>query len=149
MLRYNVSSSFSVFLLTVFVASGCQSPRPLAVTGHTHTQPIEHRHNINVVAIDVGLAGIRHGDIQIAGQNTAWTDDGRLIIVVELENRTTHDLRVQIQTAFKDEADRFLSDQTPYRTVVMPRNQTYRYEATASDRNAAKAHVRVRYAQPG
>ncbi|MEK7530076.1 MAG: DUF1425 domain-containing protein, partial [Patescibacteria group bacterium] len=128
---------------------GCQSPRPLAVTGHTYTQPTEHRANTNIVAIDLGLSGIPHGDIQIAAQETSWTNDGRLVIVVELENRTRRDLRVQIQTAFKDKNGHFLADQTPYQTVVMPRNQTYRYEATAVDPKAANAHVRVRYARPG
>lgn len=133
-------------LLISVIGLGCQSTRPLAVTGHTQTKPIEHRPGTNVVAIDLGLTGIPHGDVQIARQQTDWTPDGRLKILVALENRTRKALRVQIQTQFKDNQGNFLSDETPYRTVVMPRNQTTLYEATASDPKAELAHVRVRYA---
>jgi hypothetical protein len=130
------------------LAWGCQTPRPLAVTGHTDTRPIEHRDNTNIVAVDCGLTGISHGDVQIARQHTEWSPDGRLKISVEIENRTPKDLPVQIQTAFKDSSDNFLSDQTPYKTAVLPRNATYLYEATALNKNAEKAHVRIRYAKP-
>ncbi len=137
----SITCCFCVFFLTA-----CTGPRPLAITGHTYTQPIEHRANTNIVAIDCDLTGSPHGAVQVARQYYTWSQDGRLRIVLELENRTTKNLRLQIQTAFKDEGDNFLPDQTPYQTTVLQRNQTHRYECTALSREAAKAHVLVRWA---
>jgi hypothetical protein len=101
---------------------------------------------MNVVAIDPGLTGSWHGDIQVAGQHTEWTPDGRLRIVVEFENRTREGFPVQIQTHFKDANGRFLADQTAWETVPLPRNQTSLYQAVAATKEAEFAHVRVRRA---
>lgn len=134
----------AVITAVMLALANCQSPRPLAVTGHYYTKPVEHYPNINIVAVDWGLTGIWHGDVQVADQWTEWTPDGRLRIVVEFENRTRESLPLQVQTAFKDGQDRFLRDETAWENIVLPRNSTYRYEATAFDSQAEKAHVRVR-----
>lgn len=144
--RYVVANGIAFLLLLVIITGASCGTRPLAITGHTHTQPIEHRANTNIVAIDCDLTGSPHGAVQVARQYYTWSADGRLQIVVELENRTRKNLRLQVQTAFKDEADNFLPDQTPYTTQVLPRNQTYRYSCTAFSKEAARAHVRVRWA---
>ena len=137
-------------LLLISALSGaflsCQGIRPLAITGHRATRPVEHRQGTNIVAIDNGLTGSDHGAIQVARQHAGWTPDGRLKISVEFENRTSRTLRVQIQTAFKDASDNFLADQTPWKTVPLPRNATYLYEAWAMTKEAQRAHVRVRHA---
>lgn len=144
--RLHVASLLALALLCGPFMTACQSPRPLAVTGHLNTRPIEHRDNTNIVAVDMGLTGSPHGDIQVASQRADWTPDGRLKISVEFENRTREALRLQIQTAFKDANDNFLPDQTPWKTIVLPRNVTSLYEVTALSKEAEKAHVRVRRA---
>lgn len=130
--------------LVLVMCNGCV--RPLAAPGHRYTQPIEHRANTNIVTVDNNLAGVICSKIQIARQRTEWTDDGRLQIFVEIENRTTHELDLEIQTAFKDSNDNFLLDAAPWTVVVLHRNQTHVYTATALSKDAAKAHVRLRNA---
>ncbi len=127
------------------VCLGCV--RPLAAPGHYYTQPIEHRANTNIVTVDNDLAGPLCSKIQIARQRTEWTPDGRLRIFVEIENRTTSELDLEIQTAFKDCDDNFLLDAAPWTVVVLHRNQTHVYAATAMNRDAVKAHVRLRNAK--
>ncbi len=121
--------------------------RPLAAPGHYYTQPIEHRPNTNIVTVDNDLAGPLCSKIQIARQRTEWTPDGRLRIFVEIENRTTSELDLEIQTAFKDCEDNFLLDAAPWTVVVLHRNQTHVYAATAMNKDAVKAHVRLRNAK--
>ena len=135
-----------VLLVLLIFYGGCMS-RPLAVTGHQKTYPTEHRPYINVVAADNDLTGILWKKLRVARQHTGWTQDGRLVINVEFENRTLNEMHLQIQTVFKDANDNFLPDQTPWKITIFPRNTTTLYTATALDKKAERAHVRVRRAK--
>lgn len=141
-LKYGTALSCCVLALALCV--GCV--RPLAAPGHRYTLPIEHRPGTNIVTVDNNLAGVICSRIQIARQRTNWSDDGRLQIFVEIENRTTCELDLEIQTAWKDADDNFLLDATPWTVVVLHRNQTHVYTATAMSDDAEKAHVRLRNA---
>jgi len=133
----------AAFLLSVLMlSSGCG---PWVVRGYEDQVPPERQPDVSVVAMDADLARLV-GDrkVAVAFQRAEWTPDGRLKVHLELDNRATRSLAVQIQTVFKDANGNMLEDQTSWEPIVLPRAASTLYTATAMDKRAEKYLIRIR-----
>ena len=136
--------AFALVLGLLMIANGCG---PWQVRGYENTLPPERQPDVTVIAMDAGLARLM-GDkkVTVASQRAEWTPDGRLKVYVEIDNRTTGSIDVQIQTVFKDANNNMLEDQTAWEPMVLPRTASTLYTAKALDKRAEKYLVRIRLA---
>ena len=75
------------------------------------------------------------------------TEDGRLVVKAKLFNKLAEDLRVQIQTIFKDKDGYPTGDQTNWELILIPHNAHYYYETKAMNTKAKGYVSRCRYAE--
>jgi len=121
--------------------TGCA---PYQVRGYITTPP-ERYEDVTIIATDAALARlISSKKIAVANQRLSWTSDGRLKVLVEIDNRSGRALDVQIQTIFKDKYGNMLEDQTSWEPIVLPRAASTLYTATALDKRAEKFLIRIR-----
>lgn len=83
----------------------------------------------------------------LADQAVASTEDARLVAKAKLFNKLPEDLRVQIQTIFKDKDGYPTGDETNWELIVIPHNAYYYYEAKAMNTKAKGYVSRCRYAE--
>lgn len=83
----------------------------------------------------------------LADQAVSTTEDGRLVAKAKLFNKLPEDLRVQIQTIFKDKDGYPTGDQTNWELILIPHNTYYYYEVKAMNTKAQKYVSRCRYAE--
>ncbi len=83
----------------------------------------------------------------LADQAVSTTEDGRLVVKAKLFNKLAQDLRVQIQTIFKDKDGYPTGDETNWELILIPHNAYYYYEAKAMNTKGQKYVCRCRYAE--
>lgn len=83
----------------------------------------------------------------LADQLVSATEDGRLVVKVKLFNKLPENLRVQLQTIFKDKDGYPTGDETNWELVVIPHNAYYYYEVKAMNTKGEKYVTRCRYAE--
>ncbi|MDD5097947.1 MAG: hypothetical protein PHU59_05640 [Candidatus Omnitrophica bacterium] len=83
----------------------------------------------------------------LADQAVSSTEDGRLVAKAKLFNKLGEDLRVQIQTIFKDKDGYPTGDETNWELILIPHNAYYYYEVKAMNTKAEKYATRCRYAE--
>ncbi len=69
------------------------------------------------------------------------------MVKAKLFNKLADDLRVQIQTIFKDKDGYPTGDETNWELILIPHNAYYYYEAKAMNTKGQKHVSRCRYAE--
>ena len=82
--------------------------------------------------------------VKVVELNGTVEEGGRLKVYTELENQTSKNLEVQVQTQFRDATGRLTKDATNWRTIVMPPNSVTSYESTSMNDQAKDFVVRVK-----
>jgi hypothetical protein len=70
--------------------------------------------------------------------------DGRLQLVVELNNLSAQDLSIQVQTVFRNQEGSLYGDETNWEMIVLPGGGDYRYEVTSLQPQADTYRIQVR-----
>lgn len=70
--------------------------------------------------------------------------DGRLKLVLELNNLSSLDLPVQVQTVFRDGEGSLYGDETNWQMVTLPGGGDYRYEVVSLQPKADSFVVQIR-----
>ena len=74
-------------------------------------------------------------------------EDGRLELVVNVRNRESRRIEVQIQCVFKDEQGFSSGDETPWQTLILTENTQEAVQFVSMNSKARKYTVRVRQAR--
>jgi len=129
-----------LLVLSVLIA-GCASVPAKGIKPKKASQLYEETETF--VYLNKGL----NKQLLLAGQAVSSTEDGRLVAKAKLFNKLAEDLRVQIQTVFKDKDGYPTGDQTNWELIIIPHNAYYYYEAKAMNTKAQKYVSRCRYAE--
>jgi len=122
----------------IVMAFGC-GHGPYAAKGYAPgTTSIEHTNRVIVTGARLS------SNLRVVQMNATVLEDGRLKVYAEIENRTGGNLVVQIQTQFKDAAGVLLSDETNWKTVVMPPHSSTSYDATSMNSDAKDYVIRIK-----
>ena len=120
-------------LLALLVACGWRGPSP--VQTWSHIEPVG-----NVIALDEAAWRL----VSLSDYQVARGDDGRLDVVLELDNLSALDVEVQVQTVFRDGQGQLLSDETGWQMMVLPGNGSSRYEVRSLSTDAESFVVQVK-----
>jgi len=130
-----------LLLVLVSLIAGCNSVPAKGIAPIKASQLYEETETF--VYLDKGL----NKQLMLVDQATSSTEDARLIVKAKLFNKLAQDLRVQLQTIFKDANGYPTGDETNWELVVIPHNAYYYYDVTAMNAKAAKYVTRCRYAE--
>ena len=129
-----------IFLSVVLIA-GCASVPAKGIKPKKVSQFYEETETF--VYLSKGL----NKNLLLAEQATSSTQDGRLVVKAKLFNKLAQDLRVQVQTIFKDKDGYPTGDETNWQLIIVPHNAYYYYEAKALNSKGVKYVSRCRYAE--
>lgn len=129
-----------LLFLVVFLA-GCASVPAKGIKPKKVSQLYEETETF--VYLSKGL----NKQLLLADQAVSSTEDARLVVKAKLFNKLAEDLRVQIQTVFKDKDGYPTGDETNWELVLIPHNAYYYYEVKAMNTKAQKYVTRCRYAE--
>lgn len=129
-----------LLFLAVLIA-GCNSVPAKGIKPKKASQFYEETETF--VYLNKGL----NKQLMLADQAVSTTEDGRLVVKAKLFNKLAEDLRVQIQTIFKDKDGYPTGDETNWELILVPHNAYYYYEAKAMNIKGEKYVSRCRYAE--
>ncbi len=129
-----------VMVLSIF-AYGCASAPAKGIKPHKKSELYEETETF--VILDKGL----NKKLYLVRENQSRTEDSRLVVKAKLLNKASIELRIQIQTIFKDKDNYATGDETNWELIIVPANAYYYYEAKAMNNRAEKYVVRCRYAK--
>ncbi len=134
-----------MFFALVVCLSGCSdvAKPPWAAEGHGDKIPAEDCYRI--VFADETLK--KHDVVRVTRVVPDRKPNNRLEIYCELVNRSKQDLRIQIQTAFKDGRNRII-EETTWHTVLMSALSGTSYTICSTTMDADDYLVRIRLASP-
>jgi uncharacterized protein YcfL len=129
-----------LLLLAVLIA-GCASVPAKGIKPLKESQLYEETQTF--VYLNKGL----NKQLMLVDQAVSFTEDGRLVVKAKLFNKLPQDLRVQIQTVFKDQDGYPSGDETNWELIIVPHNAYYYYEAKAMNVKGRNYVSRCRYAE--
>jgi uncharacterized protein YcfL len=115
---------------------GCATEGPYVPSARQPSPEVEH----TTVILDREL----EKSVAVDQQSAERTSKGRLRSMINLRNRTNEDLRIQVQTVFRDLDGYSISDDTGWETLVLTANETRTISATSTTSKADRFTVRVR-----
>ena len=131
-----------LLLLVVLIAvAGCASVPAKGVKPKKASQLYEETETF--VYLSKGL----NKQLMLVDQTVSSTEDGRLVVKAKLFNKLPEDLRVQIQTVFKDKDGYPSGDETNWELILVSHNAYYYYEAKAMNAKGQNYVSRCRYAE--
>lgn len=130
-----------LLLVLVVLITGCWSVPAKGIKPKKASQLYEETETF--VYLSRGL----NKQLLLADQAVSTTEDGRLVVKAKLFNKRAEDLRVQIQTVFKDSDGYPTGDETNWELIIIPHNAYYYYEAKAMNTKGQKYVCRCRYAE--
>jgi uncharacterized protein YcfL len=124
--------------IATFAVAGCGKPKGPDV-------PISQEKALTKSKAQVNLLGKKLKD-QIASelQEKKRLDDGRMDIAVNLRNRTTKRLNLEVRTVFKDDRGISTGDETSWTDLYLEPMQSQTYRATSKTPNPESYTVEVR-----
>ncbi len=132
-------------IVGVFIFYGCAAG-PYHVIPYNVNQDKER--NMKIVVLDKDLDNqFSKKRVVILATETDLTEDGRLKVYCEIRNMKKELLRLQVQTAFRDNEGFQIGDDTNWELILIPQFSTYAYKATAFNSNAKDYTIRIRKAQ--
>lgn len=135
-----MKSSIPTALLIVFLLGACahhEGPY-VPVTQSPSTEDL-----YSVVELDPTLVKT----VAVDHTNGRKLSDRRLEVAANIRNRTTKDLKIQVQTVFKDEGGYSTQEDSAWGTLFLTANETETYKIVSRERNAAKYTIRIREAR--
>jgi uncharacterized protein YcfL len=127
-------------LAALALLAACQTSGPYAP--QAEKRPGLDERTATVALMDEAV----QASITSAGDRGTFLPDGRLKAQVNLKNRESRRIQVQLQCVFKDEQGFSTGDETPWQTLILSSNQTEAVEFTSMNAQARKFTVRVRQA---
>jgi uncharacterized protein YcfL len=136
------TAPFSILLAaTLLLAAGCQTSGPYAPQADKH--PGVSEASATLVLMDAAV----QTSITSAGDRPTFLPDGRLRAQLNLKNRESRPITVQVQCVFKDEQGFSTGDETTWMTYHLTENATEPVESTSMNALARKYTFRVRQAR--
>ncbi len=124
-------------MLLAMLASGCTTNEgPYVPTQQTPSTELEN----TTVILDREIANHIAVDLQDAER----AHSGKLIARANIRNRTNHDLRIQVQTVFRDSKGFSINDDTAWETLVLTANETHTISAISTSKKAERYTIRIR-----
>lgn len=108
-----------------------------------NTRKYDFENQTNFVLTDVHV----QRSITSSGIQQRVLEDGRLELVVNVRNRESRRIEVQIQCVFKDEQGFSSGDETPWQTLILTENTQEAVQFVSMNPKARKYTVRVRQAR--
>jgi uncharacterized protein YcfL len=127
-------------LAALALLAGCQTSGPYAP--QAEKRPGLDERTATVALMDDAV----QASVTSAGDRGTILPDGRLKAQVNLKNRESRRVHVQVQCVFKDEQGFSTGDETPWQTLILTENATEAVEFTSMNAQARKFTVRVRQA---
>jgi len=124
-------------MLLVILTSGCVTNEGPYVP--TQREPSTELENTAVI-LDREIADRIAVDLQDAER----TSSGKLTGQANVRNRTNQDLRIQVQTVFRDSKGFSINDDTAWETLVLTANETRTVSAISTSRKAERYTIRIR-----
>ncbi|MDP8212243.1 MAG: hypothetical protein P9X22_02995 [Candidatus Zapsychrus exili] len=138
-LKFLLSASLS------FLIVGCAAG-PYKATRYDSGQDLERLQN--VVILDKRLSNqFATKRIAIMGEKSELTQDNRLKVFCEIRNMKNDTLKLQVQTAFKDEGNFSVEQDTNWELILIPGFSTFTYITTALNEKAKKYTIRIKEAK--
>ncbi|MFA6357282.1 MAG: hypothetical protein WCY09_01240 [Candidatus Omnitrophota bacterium] len=133
--------TYLLLLVFAFVFAGCSSVPAKGIKPKKVSQLYEETETF--VYLNKNL----NKQLMLVDQAVSSTEDGRLIVKAKLFNKLPEDLRVQIQTVFKDKDGYPSGDETNWELIIVPHDAYYYYEAKAMNTRGQSHVSRCRYAE--
>lgn len=131
---------FSLFLTAFVLLAGCKTAGPYAPQA-------EKRPGLDEMTATVALMDEHvQASVTSAGDRGTVLSDGRLRAQVNLKNRESRRIQVQVQCVFKDEQGFATGDETPWTTLILTEGATEAVEFVSMNTQARKYTFRVRQA---
>ncbi len=134
-----IALSVIVCAATVALLTGCGGGASLP----QNTRKYDFENQTNFVLTDVHV----QRSITSSGIQQRVLEDGRLELVVNVRNRESRRIEVQIQCVFKDEQGFSSGDETPWQTLILTENTQEAVQFVSMNSKARKYTVRVRQAR--
>lgn len=131
--------SVIVCAATAALLTGCGGGASLP----QNTRKYDFENQTNFVLTDVHV----QRSITSSGIQQRVLEDGRLELVVNVRNRESRRIEVQIQCVFKDEQGFSSGDETPWQTLILTENTQEAVQFVSMNSKARKYTVRVRQAR--
>jgi len=130
-----ITGLFTTLALGMSLVSGCawKGPEPLQAFS-----PLKE--TTSVLAADEAAAKL----VAMSQLQADREDDGRLKLVIELNNLSSLDLPVQVQTVFRDADGSLYGDETNWQMITLPGGGDYRYEVVSLQSKADSFVVQIR-----
>ncbi len=129
-------TAVALALILVSVA-GCGRGPYQASTYKDGTTSLEHSEKL-ILADNIA------GKVRLVDSRSIVLEDGRLEAYAEIENKTSKNLVVQIQTQFKDAMGTLTEDESNWQTIVMPPHSSTGYRQTSFNDKAKDYIIRVK-----
>jgi hypothetical protein len=124
--------------LTLF-ATGCH-------TGGAYEPRNTVKYNLEDQSQVVDMDARVQRSITYTGVQQRYNEQGRLEVAVNLRNRETRRLEVQVNCVFKDEQGFPTGDETPFESVILTENEQHGMKFVSMNDKARKFTVRIRQA---
>ena len=134
-----IALSVIVCAATAALLTGCGGGASLP----QNTRKYDFENQTNFVLTDVHV----QRSITSSGIQQRVLEDGRLELVVNVRNRVSRRIEVQIQCVFKDEQGFSSGDETPWQTLILTENTQEAVQFVSMNSKARKYTVRVRQAR--
>jgi uncharacterized protein YcfL len=134
-----IALSVIVCAATAALLTGCGGGASLP----QNTRKYDFENQTNFVLTDVHV----QRSITSSGIQQRLLEDGRLELVVNVRNRESRRIEVQIQCVFKDEQGFSSGDETPWQTLILTENTQEAVQFVSMNSKARKYTVRVRQAR--
>jgi uncharacterized protein YcfL len=134
-----IALSVIVCAATAALLTGCGGGASLP----QNTRKYDFENQTNFVLTDVHV----QRSITSSGIQQRVLEDGRLELVVNVRNRESRRIEVQIQCVFKDEQGFSSGDETPWQTLILTENTQEAVQFVSMNSKARKYTVRVRQAR--
>ncbi|KAB2659698.1 MAG: DUF1425 domain-containing protein [Verrucomicrobia bacterium] len=134
-----IALSVIVCAATAALLTGCGGGASLP----QNTRKYDFENQTNFVLTDVHV----QRSITSSGIQQRVLEDGRLELVVNVRNRESRRIEVQIQCVFKDEQGFSSGDEPPWQTLILTENTQEAVQFVSMNSKARKYTVRVRQAR--
>ena len=123
--------------LTAILIAGCATDEgPYVPTQHAPSTELEN----TAVILDREISDRIAVDLQDAER----TRQNKLIARANIRNRRNEDLRVQVQTVFRDSKGFSINARTAWETMVLTANETRTVSAISTSNKADRYTIRIR-----
>lgn len=130
-------------LATLLAAAGCSSTYDKGPYTPEVSKTPATENKEPVVLLDPGV----RRSVTCRGLQERTLEDGRLEVIVQLQNRENRRIEVQVNCVFKDGNGFSTGDETPFQPLILTENATEQVRFVSMNRLAKKFTVRVRQAR--